>query len=173
MPDLLDSNITVQASRMTGRLAALLFLRPETTVQTRSSAVIPRIVALIGRVTKTLKSPLASTIARRKLPQQVYHDGDGVPRVHSHPISFESGLDASFNQLRQTASSKPDIVIRLLEALTNIQRCCLTDAQRKAVRKHARLIASDVQRAEMNDSDRKEIMDRMEPFSAADQPSEK
>lgn len=114
-----------------------------------------------------------STIARRKLPQQVYHDGNGVPRVHSHPISFESALDASFNQLRQTASAKPDIVIRLLEALTNIQRCCLTDAQRKAVRKHAHLIEADSRRTEMNELDRQEIMDRMEPFSDDDHPSEK
>ena len=106
-----------------------------------------------------------STIARRKLPQQIFHDEDGKPRVQAHPISFESTLDASFHQLRQTASDRPDIVIRLLEALANIHQSCLADAQRKAVQKHARLIADDASRAEMNESDRAEIEEKLEPFS--------
>ncbi len=114
-----------------------------------------------------------STIARRRLPPTVHRDSDGQARVHSHPISLEGTLDASFNQLRQAGSDKPDIVIRLLTALAHVHRSCLDAAQREAVEKHARLIIADARRSPHNEGDLAEIEKAMNAFPVSAQPSGK
>lgn len=113
------------------------------------------------------------TIARRHLPPTVHRDSQGMARIHSHPISLEGTLDASFHQLRQAGHDKPDIVIRLLTALAHIHRNCRSNAQREAVEKHARLIIIDARRSPHNEGDLAEIERAMATFPDSAQPSGK
>lgn len=105
-----------------------------------------------------------SDIGRRQLPAHLHRDGDGVPRALTRPVSFQSLLDSSFNQLRQVAGAKPDIVIRMLEAMGRIDRCPLEDSQRKALRHHAEMIFEAARRSDLGESDLEDIERRMALF---------
>ncbi len=110
----------------------------------------------------------AAAVARRRLPQRIHRDSGEVARVRTRPVTFDSILDASFHQLRQIAAEKPDIVVRLLEVLATVDRRCLTNEQRNAVRKHVLLIEGDARKAIRNPSDIREMEQRLEAFDFSD-----
>lgn len=103
-------------------------------------------------------------IGHRRLPDHLHRDGDDIPRVLTRPVSFQSLLGSSFNQIRQISGSKPDVIIRMLEALGRIDRSRLDDSQREAIRRHAELIFHEAKRSEPGKSDLEDIERRMEPF---------
>ncbi|MCB1230678.1 MAG: DUF2254 domain-containing protein [Verrucomicrobiae bacterium] len=103
-------------------------------------------------------------IGHRQLPAHLYRDGNDIPRVLTRPVSFESLLGSAFHQLRQVAGPKPDVVIRMLEALALIDQSKLDQNQRKAVCHHARTIFDAAKQSKPGESDLEDIERRMEPF---------
>ncbi len=75
-------------------------------------------------------------VATRSLPQRTFRDGDGHPRVRTRPSTFADLLGAAFHQLRQTAAGRPDVAIRLLDALGRIAARTRVEAHREAIRLH-------------------------------------
>jgi len=86
---------------------------------------------------------LASTmsyLAQAKFPSTQKHDEDDILRIITKAEDFEGLLDTSFNQIRQYSSGMPAVIIRLMEALTTIQKFTTKETHKKAVIKHARMV---------------------------------
>jgi uncharacterized membrane protein len=96
-------------------------------------------------------------IADRRLPHRHYSDADDVPRVHLRPTTFDAVLRAAFSQLRQASVGKPEVAIRILEALAAIAARCETQSRRDAVTLHASEIARTATSLAKTPMDKEEI----------------
>ncbi|HPJ12976.1 MAG TPA: DUF2254 domain-containing protein [Caldisericia bacterium] len=79
-------------------------------------------------------------LAQKEFPSRYIYDEEGNVRLILNVITYESVLDAAFNQIRQYSKGNPTVVIRLMEALITVNKCVLTETQRKAVQKHAKMV---------------------------------
>jgi uncharacterized membrane protein len=79
-------------------------------------------------------------VVTRALPKRTFHGPSGVARVRTRPESFRSLLGASFHQLRQDASSRADVSIRILEGLHAIGKRTREPEQLEAVQELASLV---------------------------------
>lgn len=75
-----------------------------------------------------------------KFPSKYLLDKDGQLRVIADVLSFEGILNAAFNQIRQYAKRSPSVVIRLMEALTTIDKIAKNPSHKEALRKHATMV---------------------------------
>jgi uncharacterized membrane protein len=75
-----------------------------------------------------------------KFPSKYRLDNDGQLRVIADVLSFEGMLDAAYNQIRQFAKRSPSVVIRLMEALTTIDKIAKNPSHKEALRKHATMV---------------------------------
>ncbi len=82
-------------------------------------------------------------VASRKLPKQICYDSEDTPRVLLRPVSFKNLLETAFLQIRSDGSSRPDVIIRLLESMLSLARHVQNDDQMQAVKNLAELIAHD------------------------------
>jgi uncharacterized membrane protein len=94
-------------------------------------------VAVIDR----LAASLALAMRRDMEPAQ-HRDGDGAVRVVARPSTFTGLVDRSFNEIRQSASGTPAILIHLLDAIADLTCFARTPEQRDALDRHAAMIAS-------------------------------
>lgn len=100
-------------------------------------------------------------VATRSLPRRTFRDGDGHPRVRTRPSTFADLLGAAFHQLRQAAASRPDVAIRLLDALARIAARTRIEAHREAIRTHVDAVlneasaCSDCDRADIDEAARR------------------
>lgn len=101
-------------------------------------------------------------VAGRRLPLNQFDDDEGVSRVQIRPFSFDSLLATAFHQLRQIAFDKPDISIRLLEALANIARCGGSEEIRKAIQTHVELVGGILENDNLVELDKECIKERIE-----------
>jgi len=85
-------------------------------------------------------------LARRELPKPILTDDQGKPRIVRQTTSYKGALDAAFNQIRQAGSSKPSILVHLLNALAAIAEHVRTEEQRTGVRRHVELVWAAAQR---------------------------
>lgn len=83
-------------------------------------------------------------VAGRQLPEQEFEDENGVERLLTRPVTFESILEEAVFLLRQAGDHKPDISIRLLEALTMVGQSARTGARREAIAKHGEEVARSI-----------------------------
>jgi len=81
-----------------------------------------------------------SRIMERALPPETLRDRRGHVRVYRQVTTYDGILDAAWHQIRQAGSSKPEILIHLLEAIARIAEHARLDEQRHALARHARLI---------------------------------
>lgn len=81
-----------------------------------------------------------SRLAGRGLPSPKLRDASGELRVVRPVMAYGHVLDAAFHQIRQAGSSKPAVLIHMLEAITAIAGHTRTDEQRKELVRHAQLI---------------------------------
>ncbi|NNE25463.1 MAG: DUF2254 domain-containing protein [Saprospiraceae bacterium] len=94
-------------------------------------------IACIDNLTSTMVY-----LAQAKFPSKYRYDEEGDLRVIAKALDFEGILDAAFNQIRQFSAGSTAVIIRLMEALTIIQKFTKSEDHKKAVIKHAKMILS-------------------------------
>ena len=85
-------------------------------------------------------------VMRREPPRFVWHDDAGEPRVIANTTTFRGLVDVAFNQIRQ-AGQRPDILIHMMEALTQLAVQARKPAHRDVLRDHVELVLEDGQRS--------------------------
>jgi len=81
-------------------------------------------------------------LAEAKFPSKYRYDEDGNLRIIADTIDFEGVLDTAFNQIRQFSEDSPAVIIRMMEALTTIQKFTRKESHKKAVTRHAEMVFS-------------------------------
>jgi uncharacterized membrane protein len=112
-------------------------------------------VAVIDRLTASL-----ALVMRRDMEPALHRDGEGAVRVVARPSTFEGLVDRSFNEIRQSASGTPSILIHLLEAIADLACFVRTPEQRDALSRHAAMITSTGDRTVNEVQDLRAITDR-------------
>jgi len=81
-----------------------------------------------------------SRLCAKQFPPQTLRDAGGKVRVTRRVPTYAGAVDAAFNQIRQAGSSKPAVLIHMLEAIAAIAERTNTDEQRSALSRHASMI---------------------------------
>lgn len=89
-------------------------------------------IACIDRLGEGLSHLASHPIARGDR-----YDEQGKLRIIAFSTDFRSFIDTSFSELRQYGDSSLPVQLRLLDALTRIARCAVTDEARQAIQEHA------------------------------------
>jgi len=92
-------------------------------------------IACIDNLTATM-----SYLAQAKFPSKYRFDEEGNLRIIANPLDFEGVLDAAFNQIRQFSGGSPAVIIRLMEALTTINKFTDRERHKKSVTRHAEMV---------------------------------
>jgi len=98
-----------------------------------------------------------SRVMERALPSETIRDRSGRVRVYRQVTTYDGILDAAIHQIRQAGSSKPEILIHLLEAIGRIAEHARLDEQRGALARHAHLVRAAGQRDVPEPADREDI----------------
>lgn len=101
-------------------------------------------------------------IAQRNLPENVFYGDDNVPRLQLRPTSFRNLLDTAFLQLRHDGVTRPDVSIRLFEALFLIAQKKRNEEQLSAVCDFARMLEQEARERSRSDFDRECIRQNFE-----------
>jgi uncharacterized membrane protein len=105
-------------------------------------------VAVIDRLATSI-----SLVMRRDMEPVVHRDEDGVARLMTRPVTFTGLVDRAYNELRQSASTSPAVLIHMLDSLTELACHCRTAQQRDALARHAGMIASAGHRSVEEEAD--------------------
>lgn len=81
-------------------------------------------------------------LAGREFPSETLADETGRVRMGRRVTTYEGVADAAFNQIRQAGSSKPAVLIHMLEAFGAIAEHVRTEEQRSSLIRHANLVRS-------------------------------
>ena len=94
-----------------------------------------------------------SRLAERRLPDSNRYDEGGRLRVTlERPPSFDSALNAAFDQIRQAGDGHVDVMIRAALALGRVSRAASDDDQRAVVRRQTQMLRRAAEKiAEPND----------------------
>jgi uncharacterized membrane protein len=98
-----------------------------------------------------------SRLCGKQLPPETLSDPSGAVRLVRRTTSYTGALDAAFNQIRQAGSSKPAILIHMLEAIGAIVEHSKTNEQRSALARHATMLRAAGQRDVAEPLDREDI----------------
>jgi len=110
---------------------------------------------------------LINFIGNRSLPPKVLADSDGVQRLLIDQTSYQSLVDASFNQLRQNSRHHVDVSLRLLETLTKIVSLCESQVQAEELTKQADLVIEGSASDSFLEHDIRALNERYESFTNA------
>lgn len=114
-----------------------------------------------------LGSALCS-LAPLHLPNGVFlRDGRVVLVVPQ--VDYAGLLDAMLHTIRQNASGKPPVLIRLLEVLTVVASCEHDPARLQELQRHADLVLADAERSVPTPSDLDDVRNRYAGFAATKQ----
>lgn len=78
-------------------------------------------------------------LAGRQMPSGIRYDDRGTVRILAKPATFESAIDAAFNQIRQYGRGHADVTIRGLEILRHVASRAANGHQKAIVRRHAEM----------------------------------
>ncbi len=88
------------------------------------------------------------------------YDEDGYLRVVEDLTTFEGVVDVAFNQIRQTASDNPAIVIRLLERIKDVALLAKSRSHKDVLLEHAALIKNNAYQKIKEKRDLRDIDER-------------
>lgn len=94
-------------------------------------------ITCIDNLTSTM-----SYLAQAKFPSKYRLDAEGDLRIIATVLAFEGVLHTAFNQIRQFSTGNTAVLIRLMEALTIIQKFTRTEDHKKEVIKHGEMVLS-------------------------------
>lgn len=90
-------------------------------------------------------------------PLGLWRDEQGQERICAHLSDFGEMLDAAFNQIRQSASTKPYVLLPMAEVLESLIGQAKTAKQQDTLRDHARLIGRTAARNIAEAADRRAV----------------
>lgn len=96
-------------------------------------------------------------LAGRQLPPETLRDKAGKVRIGRRVTTYAGVVDAAFNQIRQAGSTKPAVLIHMLEAFGAIAEHVRTEEQRSTVIRHAALVRSTGLRDTEEPADREDL----------------
>ena len=102
-------------------------------------------------------------IAGLKLPTNVVVRDDKCILVVPS-VDYDGLIDASFHMIRQNASGKPSVLIRMLHSFTSVASCENDPYRVLALRRHSGLVLSDAERDVPNKSDLDDIREAHHAF---------
>jgi uncharacterized membrane protein len=102
-----------------------------------------------------LATALIMFIQNEKLP--CICNRQGKLRIIEDMVTFKGAADTAFNQIRQTASGKPAIVIRMLERIADVLLNAETQTHKEVLLDHAAVIKDDALRANNQQRDVRDI----------------
>ena len=130
-------------------------------VEVASRALSPGIndpytaIACIDNLTSVL-----CYLAGARFPSSYRFDEQGSLRIIADKHSFKGMLDAAFNQIRQYADKSPAVMIRLLESMVTIHSFAQTEAQKKEISAHGKMIVNAAERSFHETRDLKDLKKR-------------
>ncbi|WP_417814681.1 DUF2254 domain-containing protein [Thalassospira alkalitolerans] len=109
-------------------------------------------IAVIYRLGRALPHAMAF-----RYPVGIWRDGDDTIRIQALLSDFTGMLGAAFDQIRQSASAKPDVLLPMAEIIESLLKLAKTDHQRIMLRDHARMILRAANRDIPEKSDRNTV----------------
>ena len=104
-------------------------------------------------------------IAPLHLPSGV-HWRDEKPALVVPSIDYAGLVDAMFHMMRQNASGKPAVVIRILEILTKVVSCERAPARTATLQRHADLVLATAEQSIPSTTDLEDVRSRYKEFEA-------
>ena len=90
-------------------------------------------------------------------PMGLWRDDQGQERICAHLSDFGGMMNAAFNQIRQSASAKPDVLLPMAEVLESLTGLAKHPKHLEILREHARLIGRAAARDIADAADRKAV----------------
>jgi uncharacterized membrane protein len=112
-------------------------------------------VAVIDRLATSM-----ALVMQRDMEPGLHRDNGGTVRVVARPSTFTGLIDRSFNEIRQSSSGMPAVLIHLLDALADLSRHVRTPEQSDAIGRHAAMIAAAGHRSVDEEHDLMAISER-------------
>lgn len=109
-------------------------------------------IAVVYRLGRALPHAMTFTY-----PVGIWRDADGIIRIQATLPDFTGMLGAAFNQIRQAAHDKPDVLLPMAEMIERLTCRAHSDPQRTALHDHARMIARTAERGIPEENDRKAV----------------
>ncbi|NNC96027.1 MAG: DUF2254 domain-containing protein [Chitinophagales bacterium] len=88
-------------------------------------------IACIDKLTSSM-----GYLTKVSFPKSIRLDDDQEIRVLTSPSSFESMMDASFNQIRYFAVGSPAVLSKLMQSFVTINKLAETEEQKIAITRH-------------------------------------
>lgn len=112
-------------------------------------------IACIDRLSSVLRR-----LAERKMPSGVRCDDNGKPRVVAKPRTFDSIVDAAFDQIRQNGAGCVAVTIRLLEAIEAIGGNLRRESDKKSLLRQVEMIMESASKQSITESDLGDLEER-------------
>ncbi len=90
-------------------------------------------------------------------PLGLWQYDQGKERIFAHLSGFGGMLDAAFDQIRQSAAAKPDVLLPMAEVLESLVGLARHPGQQEILREHARLIERAAARDVPDATDRRAV----------------
>ncbi|WP_404425407.1 DUF2254 domain-containing protein [Thalassospira australica] len=90
-------------------------------------------------------------------PLGLWQDDQGKERICANLSDFGGMLDAAFDQIRQSAAGKPDVLLPMAEVLESLVGLARHPGQQEILREHARLIGRAAARDVSDATDRRAV----------------
>ena len=95
-----------------------------------------------------------------QFPSSYRYDSEGKLRIIADHHTFAGMLNTAFNQIRQYAEGSPSVMIRLMEAMVNLNSFARTTHQKKQIFEHAEMIMKAAERTFHESRDLEDIKKR-------------
>ena len=98
-------------------------------------------------------------VAERKFPSHQYHDDDGKLRVLvAKPICFALFADAAYNEIRRYGAGAVEVMIRVLESISEVAAHTKNEEEIAVLRRHADAVV-EAARAKIDDANDRALLD--------------
>jgi uncharacterized membrane protein len=98
-----------------------------------------------------------SQVSGRTLEEGVYRDRFGRVRLIESDPSYARMVNRAFDKVRQAATGMPAVIIRMLDALTNVMEQTTSPEQRRVLSRQAEMIFQSAQETVPDANDRDDI----------------
>jgi len=105
---------------------------------------------------------LINLMSNKKIPSVLIKNDDGIPKLLVDRTTYSGLIDAGFDQIRQNAAANVDVLIRVIEVLTQLAGLVPMKYQTIALIDQAKLIHENLEQAPFTSADRIAITQRIE-----------
>jgi uncharacterized membrane protein len=105
-------------------------------------------------------------LAQRRIPASTRADDRGRLRLITQPTTFDELLTAAFEPVRRFAGRNPDVSLRLLRVIEQLEQVARRDEDRAALRREATAVRASAARELQDDAAREQIEQRFAHLEA-------